>query len=221
MESKLLPLRQIVSLSRARPVRAWRPVAILVGFPGILWRSSPNDSRHLFAPAVESLAAGGEGPLFYSPAAWRISRTMRSEPESRYDDAAAAMSGDAHICPVALARLGENCWSGRGTAVTATGGNLAQRIRRQLYFKGPTGAWTLLIAAVSFVATAVMALAAWQSEPPRQSSAPAQKQTDRAGTSPYVKWLNEDVVYIVAKEERAAFLKLTTNEEREKFVEPF
>jgi GWxTD domain-containing protein len=39
--------------------------------------------------------------------------------------------------------------------------------------------------------------------------------------SPYQKWLNEDVVYIIADEERAAFEKLTTDEERQKFIEQF
>jgi GWxTD domain-containing protein len=33
--------------------------------------------------------------------------------------------------------------------------------------------------------------------------------------------LNEDVVYIIADEERAAFEKLTTDEERQRFIEQF
>jgi GWxTD domain-containing protein len=39
--------------------------------------------------------------------------------------------------------------------------------------------------------------------------------------SQYKKWLNEDVVYIIAPEERSAFLQLSTNEERETFIENF
>jgi len=39
--------------------------------------------------------------------------------------------------------------------------------------------------------------------------------------SPYKKWLNEDVVYIITPEERSAFLRLQTNEEREQFIEQF
>jgi GWxTD domain-containing protein len=39
--------------------------------------------------------------------------------------------------------------------------------------------------------------------------------------SPYKKWLDEDVVYIITPEERGAFLKLQTNEEREEFIEQF
>jgi len=39
--------------------------------------------------------------------------------------------------------------------------------------------------------------------------------------TPYKTWLNEDVVYIIAPEERSAFLQLATNEEREQFIEQF
>jgi GWxTD domain-containing protein len=39
--------------------------------------------------------------------------------------------------------------------------------------------------------------------------------------SPYKKWLDEDVVYIITPEERSAFLRLQTNEEREQFIEQF
>src|ERR1700727_4070089 len=39
--------------------------------------------------------------------------------------------------------------------------------------------------------------------------------------SPYKKWLDEDVVYIISPEERHAFLHLATNEEREQFIQAF
>src|SRR3982074_2399931 len=38
---------------------------------------------------------------------------------------------------------------------------------------------------------------------------------------PYKQWLSEDVVYIIAPEERTAFLQLETKEEREQFIEQF
>ncbi|HYK40434.1 MAG TPA: GWxTD domain-containing protein, partial [Candidatus Eremiobacteraceae bacterium] len=37
----------------------------------------------------------------------------------------------------------------------------------------------------------------------------------------YKEWLNEDVVYIISPDERTAFLRLDTNEEREQFIEQF
>jgi len=39
--------------------------------------------------------------------------------------------------------------------------------------------------------------------------------------TPYRKWLEEDVLYIITPEERKAFLQLSTNEEREQFIEQF
>ena len=39
--------------------------------------------------------------------------------------------------------------------------------------------------------------------------------------TPYRKWLNEDVTYIITDEERSAFLRLQTDEEREQFIENF
>jgi GWxTD domain-containing protein len=39
--------------------------------------------------------------------------------------------------------------------------------------------------------------------------------------TPYKKWLNEDVTYIITDNERKSFLQLQTNEEREQFIEQF
>jgi len=54
---------------------------------------------------------------------------------------------------------------------------------------------------------------------------PGQAGQAKGRTSPdkysYLRWLEEDAAYIVAPEEHAAFQRLTTNEEREKFVEQF
>jgi GWxTD domain-containing protein len=47
------------------------------------------------------------------------------------------------------------------------------------------------------------------------------RELEKELASPYKKWLNEDVVYIITPEERSAFLHLQTNEEREQFIEEF
>jgi GWxTD domain-containing protein len=39
--------------------------------------------------------------------------------------------------------------------------------------------------------------------------------------TPYKKWLNEEVVYIITDEEKKAFNRLTTDDEREQFIEQF
>jgi GWxTD domain-containing protein len=79
-----------------------------------------------------------------------------------------------------------------------------------------------------------------QTEPPKsgEKKAPAQRETNARPLSPrqqkakekklrqeletpYRKWLNEDVSYIITDEERAAFKRLQTDEEREQFIENF
>ena len=64
-----------------------------------------------------------------------------------------------------------------------------------------------------------------QSRPDAASSAQQtskKKATKLAKESnPYLTWENEEVPYIITKEEHAAFARLTTNEEREQFIEEF
>ena len=48
-----------------------------------------------------------------------------------------------------------------------------------------------------------------------------QKAIQKEMESPYKKWLEEEVPYIITNEERAAFKKLTTDDEREQFIEGF
>src|SRR5215470_7331453 len=47
------------------------------------------------------------------------------------------------------------------------------------------------------------------------------KRTYKELDNSFKTWLNEDVVYIISPEERSAFLQLSTNEEREQFIEQF
>lgn len=48
-----------------------------------------------------------------------------------------------------------------------------------------------------------------------------EKDLEKELATPYKKWLNEDVAYIISPEERESFLRLQTNEEREQFIENF
>jgi GWxTD domain-containing protein len=47
------------------------------------------------------------------------------------------------------------------------------------------------------------------------------KRTYKELDNSFKTWLNEDVIYIISPEERTAFLQLSTNEEREQFIEQF
>src|ERR1700730_3922740 len=56
-----------------------------------------------------------------------------------------------------------------------------------------------------------------EKKPDKKALEKRQKELD----TPYKKWLQEEVPYIISDEERAAFLQLQTNEEREQFIEAF
>src|SRR5271163_1876785 len=70
------------------------------------------------------------------------------------------------------------------------------------------------------------------SAPPAQSETNARPMTEKQRkakekkareelATPYKKWLNEDVAYIITDEERAAFKATNNDEEREQFIEQF
>lgn len=48
-----------------------------------------------------------------------------------------------------------------------------------------------------------------------------EKELEKELAGPWKKWLNEDVVYIITDEEKQAFKRLKTDEERQQFVEQF
>jgi GWxTD domain-containing protein len=165
---------------------------------------------------VNLLQTVAEGLLFYHPAVWWISRVVRAEREHCCDDLAVAVSsrGGAYEYALALTALEQSRWgTGRhwnvAAGVAATGGKLMTRIHRLLYPKRPvTG-----LAGVPLLWMAVAVLVAWQSV--------AAPQSPRENADTYMKWVNEDVVYVIDAPEREAFLRLSTNAERERFVERF
>ena len=185
---------------------------------------------------INLLQAVVENLLFYHPAAWWVSGIIRAEREHCCDDLAVAVQGNAFEYAVALTALetrrGADSPVGE-PALAATGGNLMKRIRRLLNRPEPRHtAFTPAVAAGIVILTAVVALTAWQPKPQeQQQDTVAKPLTEKERVrreklkkeleTPYRKWLNEDVTYIITNEERAAFQKLQTDEEREKFIEQF
>src|SRR4051794_12217277 len=55
----------------------------------------------------------------------------------------------------------------------------------------------------------------------KKQMAQKQKALERELAGPWKKWMNEDVTYIITDEERQAFKRLKTDEERQQFVEQF
>jgi GWxTD domain-containing protein len=182
------------------------PVGLLAGLPAaqveaILVHELAHVRRHDYL--VNLLQRFAEGLLFYHPACWWISRVIRAERENCCDDIAVAMSGNAHEYAAALAAIEQSSWSGREPVMAATGGSLVKRIRRLLNPHRTNRAWTPLLGSVALALMAAAVLSAWQT------------------SSPYIRWLNEDVALIINGDERTTFLKLTTDSARETFIEQF
>jgi len=200
------------------------PVGLLAGLPAsqieaILVHELAHIRRHDYLVNVIQRLA--EGLFFYHPGVWWISRVMRTERENRCDDIVVSATGNAHEYATALAALEENRISVEESAIAATGGNLMKRIHRLLSPKAPSGVWAPLLAVAIFLATAAVSLAAWHTEPAKGSFPAPQAKVQGAAISSYSKWLDEDVVYIIDDAERAAFQELSTDEERNHFIEQF
>jgi GWxTD domain-containing protein len=177
-----------------------------------------------------------EGALFYHPAVWWISGVIRGEREKCCDDVVVAVTANPQEYARTLAALEQQRFSGRQLAVAARGGHLMKRIHRLLYPSTQSTAWGPVLAAGVLLGVATISLAAWPSrsgaanltagagtqDPGEAARLEKQARESEAATlERYAKWLNQDVVYIIDDAERAAFEKLTSNEDREKFIEQF
>jgi len=185
-----------------------------------------------FDYAVNLLQKAVEGLLFYHPAVWWVSRILRTERENCCDDAVVATRGNAREYATILATLEQ---SRTAPALAASGGNLAKRVLRLLNRPQHLSAAPLL----GLIAIAISATVAWaalqQQKPPGFLQIPAPKPptapavhryayaqaAPAAMPDPYRRWMDEDVAYIIEKEERQAFKKLTTDAERDHFIEQF
>ena len=195
------------------------PAGLLAGMPpnqmeAILLHELAHIRRHDYLANLIQTAV--EGFFFYHPAIWWISNVIRNERENCCDDLVVAASGDAHDYAAALAALEENRWTAHQPVLASTGGSLVKRIHRLLY-PSQRPAFVPFFSAAILVLAAAGALVAWQAQSPTPAAPPA----GRARIDPYTKWLNQDVVYIITSRERAAFLSLQSNPERDHFIEQF
>ena len=178
-----------------------------------------------------------EGLLFYHPAVWWVSHVVRTERENCCDDRAVELTGNARAYAATLAALEERRALAPAGALAATGGNLMERIRRlTMESRGAQASVAPAASAAVLLVIFAAALTALPSKLPGIRHAHRPAPATLAGfaaaaatpqepaanvAAPYKKWLDEDVVYIVNNEERTAFLRLTSNAEREKFIEQF
>jgi GWxTD domain-containing protein len=178
-----------------------------------------------------------EALLFYHPAVWWVSQTIRKERENCCDDIAVEISGNALIYARALSLLEEHRSSLPAFTPGITGGNLTMRIKRLLGLqKGPAltqpMAFGVLVLLIAVAAASVCTIVRAQSTAPVQSVSSQAQMTNspsaNSNTSPaptlnseYQNWLNQDVRWNITPAERAAFLSLGSDPERDHFIEQF
>jgi GWxTD domain-containing protein len=210
-----------VAIGYLRPV-ILMPAGLLTGLPAgqveaILLHELAHIRRCDYV--INLLQAFVEGLLFYHPATWWISGVIRAEREHCCDDLVVATLGDAHEYASALAALEANR-AAPAMATAATSGSLLRRIRRLIGPAERPGAGAApVVAAVLLTLTAVLALPGWQAPPPAIRKSGRTPRDVQA--SPWTRWMNEDVAYIIRDDEKRAFQDLQTNEEREHFIEQF
>jgi GWxTD domain-containing protein len=222
------------------------PMGLVTGMPAeqveaLLIHELAHIRRHDYL--VNLLQRAVEGLLFYHPAVWWVSHVIRTEREHCCDDAVVTLRGDAHGYARALATL--ETARVPEPLLAASGGSLLGRVRRLLgQQEGPQGGAATFAAGLMLAMAAATMLTAWQQapapkpaptaqpepaaaqpQPARRTYAQAEPKQPRrsaqpAGT-PYERWLEEDVVYIITPEEREAFGNLRTDDEREHFIEQF
>jgi GWxTD domain-containing protein len=201
------------------------PLGFLTGFPAdcvevILLHELAHIRRSDYL--VNACQRILEGLFFYHPAVWWISRVIRTERENCCDDMVVMLRGNPHRYATALTALEQNRLerqlAARNVVVAATGGDLMKRVKRLLYPQNPSGLWTPVLAAALLFAGSTFILGAWHAN---KSPASVTEQAEEQLAGQWQKWLDEDVVYIISKGERVAFLGLKSDEERQNFVEQF
>jgi beta-lactamase regulating signal transducer with metallopeptidase domain len=119
--------------------------------------------RHDFL--VNLLQAVVETLLFYHPAVWWISNTIRIERENCCDDLAVGLCGDALRYARALTQLEQIRATATVPALAANGGSLVDRVRRLVLGKTTPSHWTSRWAAGAALGAVTLAVLAVTSYP--------------------------------------------------------
>lgn len=190
------------------------PASILSGLPAsqvemLLLHELAHIRRHdLLAQRLQILI---ESLLFFHPATWWISKVINRERESCCDDLVVEVSGSRAPHAASLLAVEQQRQSAPQFALAAaastSGDELMLRMKRILY-RAPANVEAPLACIALGLACVAFAVA---------GSAAAQTKAE----SPHEKWLNEDVAYIIEPAEKAAFQRMGSDEERQKFIEQF
>jgi Zn-dependent protease with chaperone function len=242
------------------------PIGLLAGLPpeqveAILLHELAHIRRADYL--VNLMQTAIEGLLFYHPAVWWVSAVVRAERENCCDDAVVERQGNAREYAAALFTVEQQRNRVPETALAATGGSLARRIRRLLGKPDARDLSLPVLPSALLLVSMAVALAAWQpaagvavsplaAAPATGQPAPvdpelvlsqdpipagravtgleknnfkAYDEPQPASPQPGAQLPqvvpNQDATYIITDEERAAFLRLQTDEARQKFIEQY
>jgi GWxTD domain-containing protein len=187
------------------------PVGLLAGLPPeqvelILMHEMAHIRRRDYL--INVLQTFVESVMFYNPAVWWISTVIRTERENCCDDIVVESTNQAPLYASALAALEEIRSDQREVVMAATGGNLVKRVRRIL---GQSEQQASALAPVVGTLALIVVIAGVLQLQAGQIVFP----------NAYTKWLEEDVVYIITPAERAAFVGLSTDSQRNQFIDQF
>ena len=183
--------------------------------------------------------------FWFHPLAWWLKRELALLAEYACDDSVLTQIGDRQEYARALFEIACAMKSAQGRFIgvavsMAKETNVQKRMDHILDQTRPfppalgrSGWVTLLVCSLplAYLASAVQLAPAQRQT---RSGAPAPPVRVQAGppdlflaptrpptASPYQKWLDEEVVYLISADERRAFLRLTTDDERQQFIEQF
>lgn len=161
-----------------RPV-VWLPLVAVTGLsPEQLRAVLAHELAHIrrYDFVVNLLQRCIEALLFYHPAVWLVSATIRAEREHCCDEAALAVCGDRLTYAAALVELEIARSTPPQLAMAATGGDLARRVRRVLGRDAHRRDWRDAIAACTLT-VALLVMAACQTTPLAAQSSAAESPT--------------------------------------------
>ena len=96
-----------------------------------------------------------------------------------------------------------------------------QKARASMRYPAYPYRWAIVFFVILGAAVAPSLQASPKKDKTEKDERRRQKAIQKEMESPYKKWLEEEVPYIITAEERASFKKLATDEERENFIESF
>lgn len=200
--------------------KTWDPVRL----KAVLAHEGAHQSRR--DPLMLFAASLFRAVLWFHPLSWWLRSELNRLAEDASDDVALSLMQNrtsyAEILMEFIQQVPENRVQWQGLAM-ASRSERAQRMERilddqrvlshRLSFRRTGAILAIAVPLIYGVASSKVVAA--------QANKGNAVQATEAKESAYSRWVNQDVVYIIKDEEKAAFNRLETDAEREKFIEQF